>query len=280
MSFKARVLIVDDEPSFCRVICTLLRGEDYDLHTVGCGQEAIRVIDGSPAFDVVLLDLNLPDMNGFKVMGHISEHAPDTLVVIMTGYASLESATEALRCGAYDYLTKPFAKEELIKTLQNAMNHKRVRTDHQQAQRALEESERYLRNLVENILSGVLIVRDGKLLYQNAVQKELFGVVTELVHTCEYEHVHPDDIEKVKTISEKFMSREIPTAETDFRFYKPEASNSQKKLMWVLSRASRISYQGEDAIMVNTMDISSLKEQERLAIQKSEGAAQSPGFFV
>lgn len=280
MSARASVLIVDDEPSFCRVIHRLLKGEEYDLHTVGCGLEAIDVIDASPDFDVVLLDLNLPDMNGFKVMGHISEHAPGTLVVIMTGYASLESATEALRCGAYDYLTKPFAKEELVKTLQNALNHKQVKIAHQQAQRALEESERCFRNLVESILSGVLIIRDGKLLYQNAIQKELFGPITEAVLSCNYEHMYPDDVGKLKEISKMFMADEIFTAEADFRFSISSVSDGRKELRWVFSRASRISYQGEDAIMVNTMDISSLEEPERLAIRNSTETGESLGAFV
>jgi signal transduction histidine kinase/CheY-like chemotaxis protein len=270
MSARARVLIVDDEPSFCRVIYRLLKGEAYDLQSVGSGQEAIGVIDRSPAFDVVLLDLNLPDMNGFKVMGHLSKHAPESLVVIMTGYASLESATEALRCGAHDYLTKPFAREELIKTLQNAMNHKQVKAAHKHAQQALEESELCFRNLVENILSGVLIVRGGDVLYQNAVQKELFGPITETAVTCDYKHIYSEDIEKLKDISKQFLDGKIPTAEIDFRFDPSSDPKGGGMLKWVLCRASRISYRGEEALLVNTVDISRLKELERLIIIKNK----------
>jgi PAS domain S-box-containing protein len=270
MSSRARVLIVDDEPSFCMVIKSLLRGEDYELFTVGCGQEALGIIDTSPAFDVVLLDLNLPDMNGFKVMGYLSKHAPETLVVIMTGYASLESATEALRCGAYDYLTKPFAREELVKTLQNAMTHKQVKSAHQQAQQALEESELCFRNLVENILSGVLIIRGQELLYQNAVQKELFGPITEVVLSCDYKHIHPEDIEKLKDISKQFLDGKIAKAEIDFRFNPSSDPKDSGMLNWVLSRASRISYRGEDAVLINTVDVSRLKELERLVTIKNK----------
>jgi signal transduction histidine kinase len=270
MSAKARLLIVDDEPSFCRVIQAFLRGEAYELHTVGCGQEALDVINESPDFDVVLLDLNLPDMNGFKVMEYLSQYAPETLVIIMTGYASLESATEALRCGAHDYLTKPFAREELQKTIQNAMTHKTVKSAHQQAQQALENSERCFRNLVENIVSGVLIVRDGKLLYQNAIQKELFSVITEAVLTCDYKHIYPDDIEKLKPAVKRFLAKEISTAEIDFRYYASASLEGDNELKWVLSRASRISYQGETALLIDTVDISRLKELEHLSLMKNK----------
>lgn len=270
MSAIARVLIVDDEPSFCKVVHTLLRGEDYELHTVGCGQDAIDIIEKINGFDVVLLDLNLPDMNGFKVMDYLSKHAPETLVVIMTGYASLESATEALRCGAYDYLTKPFAREELIKALQNAMNHKQVRTAHQMAQLALEESEQNFRNLVENILSGVLIVRGRELLYQNAIQKELFGPITEMALTRDYKNIHPEDVEKVKDISKQFLGGKTSKIEIDFRYYASPDPKDTGMLRWVLSRASRISYHGKNAVLINTVDISRLKELERLVIIKNK----------
>ena len=219
MSAGTRVLIVDDEPEFCSIVRKFLRNENYELYSVDCGQEALRLFNEEPVFDVVLLDLNLPDMNGFKVMGYLAEHFPDTLVVIITGYASLESATEALRCGAYDYLTKPFAREELYKTLQNAVAHKQVKDAHRQSQLALNDSEKCFRNLVENILSGVLIVRNQELLYQNTVQKDLFGPITAAVIACEYQHIHPDDIEKLKGIAEQFLSKEAPSVETDFRFF-------------------------------------------------------------
>jgi PAS domain S-box-containing protein len=270
MSAETRVLIVDDEPEFCSIIEKFLRNESYELHFANCGREALRLFDEDPAFDVVLLDLNLPDMNGFKVMGYLAEHFPETLVVIITGYASLESATEALRCGAYDYLTKPFAREELYKTLQNAVAHKQVKEAHRQSQLALNDSEKCFRNLVENILSGVLIVRNQELLYQNTIQKELFGPITEAVIACEYQHIHPDDLEKLKGIVGRFLSKETPSVETDFRFYTSVNPEDRSEQRWVLSRASYISYRGETAILINTMDISRLKELERLVTIKNK----------
>ena len=254
MVSASRVLIVDDEPEFCRIIQRFLRGEPYVLQAAHCGQDAIEALGQGPPFDVVLLDLNLPDMIGFTVMGHIATHFPDTLVIIMTGYASLESATEALRHGAHDYLTKPFAREELFKALQNALAHKQVKDAHRQAQADLLDSEICFRNLVENLLSGVLIVREGELLYQNAIQKESFGVVTEAVLARDFSKAHPEDAGRLRSLMARFLAQEVESAETDFRFYVPgEDGNTMK---WAITRASRISYRGKPSVLLNTVDVS------------------------
>ena len=109
MPKDVRILTVDDEIDFCSVIQGyLMRIDSYELFLCHSGKDALQLLETEPQFDIVLLDLKLPDMNGFKVMQHILKQQVGTLVIIMTGYASLESATEALRQGAYDYLTKPF----------------------------------------------------------------------------------------------------------------------------------------------------------------------------
>ncbi len=270
MSSETRVLIVDDEPDFCTIIQGYLKQEAVGIRTALCGKDALRILQEEPVFDVVFLDLNLPDMSGFKVMNWLSEETPDTLVVIMTGYASLESATEALRQGAHDYLTKPFAREELLKALQNAMTHKQVKEAHRLAQNALRDSETGFRHLVENILSGILIIRGNAILYQNPVQRDLFGPVSQVLVNGDYRAIDPDDIEKMKDIARRFLKKEIAVAETDFRFYVSKPTDGSRESRWVLSRATRISYQGNPAVLINTMDITRLKELERLIIIKNK----------
>ena len=80
------------------------------------------------------------------------------------------------------------------------MVHKQVKNAHQQAQLALEDSEQCFRNLVENILSGVLIIRNQELLYQNTLQKEQFGPITKAVVSCDYSYLHADDFEKTNWV--------------------------------------------------------------------------------
>lgn len=273
MTNEIRILTVDDEIDFCTVIQGyLMRIDSYELTLCHSGEAAFQILDSQPPFDIVLLDLKLPDMNGFKIMQHILKQKAGTLVIIMTGYASLESATEALRQGAYDYLTKPFSGEELIKTVQNAVAHKSTVTARIQAEEALKDSEACFRSLVENSLSGILIIQDRKVVYQNPVQTEFFNPMAEIIRTKDYSSIHPDDVDKIKDMSRRFLSKDLLLAETDFRFFVPSsnASNTQADLRWVLSRASNVTYRGKSAILINSMDITRLKELEQLVIVKNK----------
>jgi PAS domain S-box-containing protein len=268
-----RILTVDDEVDFCNVIQGYLtRIDSYELFVCHSGNDAFQLLGAELPFDVVLLDLKLPDMNGFKIMQHILKQNAGTLVIIMTGYASLESATEALRQGAYDYLTKPFSGEELIKTVQNAVSHKKTVMARERAEKALKDSEERFRHLVENFLSGILIIQNRKVVYQNTVQKEFFNPMTDIIRSKDYSSIHPDDVDKIKDMSRRFLSKDSPLVETDFRFFAPvsKGSNAPAELRWVLSRASYVNYREETAILINSMDITRLKELEQLIIVKNK----------
>ncbi|HJZ85484.1 MAG TPA: response regulator [Polyangia bacterium] len=103
-----RVLVVDDQDIICEVLRTLLRREGFEVATVGDGESALARLQGG-AFDVLMVDKNLPGMSGLDVLGRVRTLKLDLEVIIITGYASLDSAIAALRCGAYDYLVKPFS---------------------------------------------------------------------------------------------------------------------------------------------------------------------------
>ena len=121
------------------------------------------------AFDLVLLDIVMPDMNGHQLMGHINSQTPETLVIILTGHASVESAIESLRRGAYDYLRKPFEPEELLTTVENALERKR-------AEEALRKSEEKYRSLFEDSRDAVVITnREGELVDVNQAWLDLYG---------------------------------------------------------------------------------------------------------
>ena len=144
MSYMSKILIVDDEPRMCDSLKALLSGQSYDIHTGNSGREAIEYLAGN-SFDLVLLDMVMPDMDGFQVMDYIEHHSPDTLVIVITGHASTESAVKALRSGANDYLTKPFEHEELLKTVKNAIDQKRLKSERKGAQEERKKLETQLR---------------------------------------------------------------------------------------------------------------------------------------
>lgn len=110
-----KILIVDDESFISETLERILSEENYQSLVAQTGQAALDVF-GEELVDLVLLDLNLPDIPGIEILRKLKEMDPDLLVIIITGYASVESAVEALKLGAYDYIKKPF-KADVIKLI-------------------------------------------------------------------------------------------------------------------------------------------------------------------
>jgi DNA-binding NtrC family response regulator len=116
---KARVLVVDDEP-VVRISYTRSLAADFDAHTASDGDEALREMERKPA-DVVLLDLRLPGAHGLEVLEAMKRNWPETEVVVITGYPSVDSAKQAVRLGAADYLAKPVGPNEVMSAARNAL---------------------------------------------------------------------------------------------------------------------------------------------------------------
>jgi DNA-binding NtrC family response regulator len=111
-----QILIVDDEPSIRRILRMLLRSKGHQVSEAGDGDQALAAVaQGSP--DVILLDLQLPGRTGVELLPELIKEAPAARVVMMTAYGSIASAVEAMRQGAWDYLTKPFDNDELLARL-------------------------------------------------------------------------------------------------------------------------------------------------------------------
>ncbi len=267
MPYIPNVLIVDDEPGICKYLKQLLSRKHYKVSTAVSGREAIKNIDQTD-FDLVFLDLSLPDMEGYQVLDHINEQSPETLVIIITGYASVESAIKVLRKGAYDYIEKPFKHEELLKTIENALNFKRLKDHHTESEIALKESEERFRNLVENSLIGICIIQNNKIVYQNTEQNSLLGNLPDSFKIIDFKYVHPDDIDKVKRSYESILSGKVQTVQLDFRVSPTGKFGNRTDIRWLQCRASAFNYLGEKAVLLNTMDITRAKELERLVIIK------------
>lgn len=114
-----RILIVDDEPEIVDLLEGYLRDMGETVQGVTRGTDAIARQKDEP-FDLLVVDLNLPDINGIELIGKIRQFDSEVEFVIITGYASLKSAVEAIRLGAFDYLVKPFRLEELGVAVKNA----------------------------------------------------------------------------------------------------------------------------------------------------------------
>jgi DNA-binding NtrC family response regulator len=124
MDEKTKVLVVDDEEIVRLSHIRILASVHCDVEVVPDGNEALRVMEQRPA-DVVLLDLRMPGMDGMAVLKTIKQRWPETEVVIITGYPTIETAKEAVRLGAYDYLAKPVGPDEVISVANGAMTQKK-----------------------------------------------------------------------------------------------------------------------------------------------------------
>jgi len=146
MSTKASILIVDDDPHFTKTLADILSLHGYAPLAAAKGKTALnRVKKERPA--VALIDLKLPDMDGLEVMEEIKKRSPATECIVLTGYADLESATEAVNLGAYGYMQKPYDVEQLVLTIRRAV-------EKREAEEALRESEEKYRTILENIEDG------------------------------------------------------------------------------------------------------------------------------
>jgi signal transduction histidine kinase len=120
-----RILVVDDEEGVAVTMEAILEMDGHEVMTATSGAEAIELIRGGQ-FDLVLTDLRLEDADGLQILAEVKRRSPETVTIILTGYASLDSAVQALREGAYDYLVKPCDVEELRATVNRGLERRRL----------------------------------------------------------------------------------------------------------------------------------------------------------
>ena len=124
MNDKANILIVDDEEVVRLSHLRSLEGSDCHTRAAEDGREALQVMEQDPA-DVILLDLRMPGLDGMDVLKTIKQRWPDSEVVVITGYPCIETAKQAVRLGAFNYLTKPLGPDEVMKAANDAITQKR-----------------------------------------------------------------------------------------------------------------------------------------------------------
>jgi DNA-binding NtrC family response regulator len=118
---KGKILVIDDE-DIVRTSCSrTLSPEGYEVSLAKNGFEGLRMAS-EEKFDVVLTDLKMPDMDGIEVLRNIKEKWPETEVIIVTGYQTVDTAVKAIKLGAYDYIEKPFTPDVLISAVTSALS--------------------------------------------------------------------------------------------------------------------------------------------------------------
>jgi len=125
---KDKILVADDEQSMREFLDIMLKKEEYKVSLASNGEEVVKLIDND-LFDLVLLDIRMPKLDGISALKKIKAIAPETIVIMITAYASADTAIKAMKEGAYDYITKPFKIEEIKLIIKNALEKKNLQKE-------------------------------------------------------------------------------------------------------------------------------------------------------
>jgi len=168
MGKKSRVLIVDADPKIRKTFTDVLKAKGYAPVTAATGKEAMdRVEEEAPA--VAVIDLKLADISGLEVINGIKKRCSEVECIVITGYASRESAIEAVNSGAYGYMQKPCDMEQLLVIIGRAI-------EKQEAEEALRESEQRTKSMLGSIADHMSMMdRDLNIVWANDVAKRIFG---------------------------------------------------------------------------------------------------------
>ncbi len=159
MTQAAHILVVDDEVNIRNALVTILEKKGHHVRGAGSGEEALQCLDGAP-MDLILTDLKMPGISGMEFLRRLKDKWLDTEVVVMTAFGSIDTAVEAMRLGAYDYLTKPIDRERLIVVVQKALERHSLAFENKRLRDRLETRTRF-----------------DQLVGESAVMQRVYGLV-------------------------------------------------------------------------------------------------------
>jgi len=177
ISYTPRILVVDDEARI-RNACKLVLDE--------CGYEVCLAVNGKDGlqqihdhhYDIILLDLMMPELSGFDVLAQVKSLHPDTVVIVISGYATLEHSVDAMKNGAFDFIPKPFTPDHLRVTVAKAI-------DHTRALRDISQTQSRLRTMVNRLSDGVMCTNhDHRVVLANPAFLRMIGSQAESVRGC------------------------------------------------------------------------------------------------
>ena len=168
MSLPASILIIDDDRGTRETVADILGFRGYLVETAERGEDGLEKVRTRP-FDATIVDIKLPDISGLDLLKALKEASPETEVIFITGYASLQTAIQAIDGAAFAYLVKPFEMDHLLATLAKALEKQRLT-------RALRESEERYRLITENVNDAIFLIDlEGRILFSNRRGTELTG---------------------------------------------------------------------------------------------------------
>jgi len=162
---KYRILVVDDQEPFSHQVKKRLEKEGYEVAIKTDGKKALKTIEET-RYNLVISDLKIPDLDGLALLTNVKERFPETAFIVMTAFGSIETAVEAMKKGANDYITKPFSSEELVLIIKNVLE-----------KQSLEYEIKILRKEVEGIYSF------GNIIGKNQKMQEVYDLISDVADT-------------------------------------------------------------------------------------------------
>jgi len=266
----ARILILDDEETIRSLLTRLLTNKNHEPYAAETVSEAVKYFDDNE-IDVVLADIILPDRSGIDFLDHVKNRNPDIPVILMTGHPALETATTAVRSGAFDYLSKPFTTSQISSVVASAVRLKELSDENrlyktkledlvsertlslektnealqkeiverENAQKALEQSEIRYRNLVENSPDLIYdLDQNGCIISVNRAGASFlkFDSIEKILGKPLIEFIHPDDRRIVERMMRYMVEQKMKSPYANvFRFLRGDDS-----YVWVERRAKLI----------------------------------------
>lgn len=215
MQIKPKILIVDDERDICSALEFILRKEDYEVKSAYLGEKALEMIS-KESFDVIITDLKMGKIDGMEVLQKTKDISPDTSVIIITAFGSIESAIEAMKKGASDYILKPFYNEEILITVKKNIEQRKllrqnIALKQQLSQRCLSfkdfiSNSPSMQSIMETIKKVTPTKSNILILGESGTGK---GLVAELIHYNSPRHDKPFISINCSAIPEGLLESEL-----------------------------------------------------------------------
>jgi len=277
-----KVLIVDDERSIRETLGEFVRENGHEVFVAGDVEEAIGIVKASIP-DVVVSDIVLPGADGMVLLDRIDAIAPDTQVIMITGEPTVETAADAVRQGAFDYLAKPVSRDDIQAVVESALRVKRIADerkrlaeenlryrDHLEEEverkaRDLAASEEKYRTLVENANEAVFVVQGEALRFANPMTVEVTGYAQErLLSMPLAELIHSEDREAIfDRYERRLRGEDVPAVDT-FRIVAADG-----EIRWIEIRPVIVEWEGAPATLNLATDVT-VRRQAEQALRESE----------
>jgi PAS domain S-box-containing protein len=265
---KPKILIVDDEKGLRIGTQRLLESEGYSVETAENGTKGIE-IGTSKDFDIAVIDLKMPDIDGIAVLKSIKEAKPNTVCFIATAFASYDSAIESTRLGAYSYIPKPFTPDEFIHEIEKGYKQRllileaeKLKQEREVKLLELANEKSRLNTIIESIASGVLVVNTtGEIVYYNHAALKYLDI--EAISIGEF------ILDKIPSEITKLVNKYLDSGEIIRKSYSAEIEMKPNKELFVEAACSSVAHP-DGSLAGVVIVIKNITELKKIELVKSQ----------